>query len=126
MSPLVHFVLRGLRNCYLPDRQCWSYIYHLDGREQPNESYPAWDAVYSLNVILGLAILEKEAWQSQYDVPRLLRINARRLFETPVPQYAYGMALWAAAALDQPLEPESMGRITGLIKNRSSWGYYRA
>ena len=39
-SPLVNYALNGLEKCWLPQHGRWSHIYHLDGRDQPNESVP--------------------------------------------------------------------------------------
>ena len=54
-SPLVQFTLNGLKHCRMPERRLWSFKYHLDGREQPNEARPSYDVFYSLNVLLGLS-----------------------------------------------------------------------
>lgn len=126
MTPLSEFVKRGLKNQYMPDQECWSYIYHLDGRANPNESVPYFDTFYSLNVILGFAALGPQAWQDQYDLPKLLHINARRMFEHTVPTYAYGMALWASAQLNEPLQKNVMDKIVAFVKDRSKWNSYRA
>lgn len=126
MSPLVEYTKTGLRNCYMKDQKCWSYIYHLDGRDDPNESYPAGDAFYSLNVILGLASLGKEAWEGDYDLPSMLQENARKIFELSVPRYAIGMALWASAELGVPLAPDTDDKIQKFIKDRNNWSHFRA
>ena len=36
-SPLVKYALKGLQRCWLPEHGRWSHVYHLDGRDQPNE-----------------------------------------------------------------------------------------
>ena len=54
-SPLVSYALRGLDRCWLPEHGRWSHIYHLDGRDPPNESVPHSDVFYTLNVLLGLS-----------------------------------------------------------------------
>jgi len=56
-SPLVNYALQGLQKCWLPEHGRWSHIYHLDGRDQPNESVPRSDVFYTLNVLLGLSRL---------------------------------------------------------------------
>lgn len=126
MSHLVEFAKKGLRNCYLHDQLCWSYIYHLDGRTHPNESRPKYDVHYSLNVILGLASLGKEAWKNEYDLPALLQKNARRLIEEPAFTYAYGGALWASARLGTQLAKDTAARISALVKDRRRWRTFSA
>ena len=54
-SSLVNYALQGLERCWLPHSGCWSAIYHLDGRDKPNESVPSSDVFYTLNVLLGFA-----------------------------------------------------------------------
>lgn len=126
MSHLVEFAKKGLRNCYLEDQCCWSYIYHLDGRANPNESRPEYDVHYSLNVIMGLASLGKEAWKYEYDLPALLHKNARRLIKEPALTYAYGGALWASAILGTPLEKDIAEGLAALIKDRKRWRTFSA
>jgi hypothetical protein len=125
-SPLVNYVMRGLRNCHLPDQNCWSYIYHLDGRAQPNQSLPGWDAFYSLNVVLGMATMEGQAVQKEYDLPDVLQHNAARLFQVPSPAYAKGMALWAAGELGVPLASRTADQVRRFVKDRTRWDQYRA
>lgn len=126
MSPIIDYTRRGLKNCYMKDQQCWSYIYHLDGRANPNQSVPAGDSFYSLNVILGFAAAGKETWENDYNLPELLQINAARLFTLKAPTYALGMALWASAELDMPLEAQTATSIRNFIKNRNHWACFRA
>lgn len=125
-APLVTYVKKGLAHCYQEDQQCWSYIYHLDGRDTPNESLPRQDVFYSLNVILGLASLGREAWENDYDLPALLQHNARRMLELSVPVYAYGMALWASAELGVALEAETFSRIKDFVTDQEKWKKFRA
>lgn len=126
LSPLTQFVLRGLRNSFMPEQQCWSHIYHLDGRAQPNQSIPASDAFYSLNVVLGLARAGNRAWEADYDLAHILRHNAARLFEMPGPDYAKGMALWAAAQAGVELPGMLAGRLRAFVSDRSRWSHLRA
>jgi hypothetical protein len=126
MPLLVDYAKKGLRNCYMRDRQCWSFIYHLDGRAEPNEAFPEKDIFYSLNVILGFASLGRESWEGDYDLPALLHHNAAQIFNAGVPVYAIGMALWASAELNVPLQPEIMKKIEDFIRNRSNWNRFRA
>src|ERR1700754_1073566 len=58
-SPLVNYALSGLQRCWLPEHGRWSHIYHLDGRDQPNESLAQSDVFYTLNVLLGFSRLNK-------------------------------------------------------------------
>jgi hypothetical protein len=126
LPPLVTYIQRGLAHCYQEDQQSWSHIYHLDGRESPNESLPRQDVFYSLNVILGLASLGRDAWEGEYDLPALLQHNARRMLELPVSVYAYGMALWASAEFGVALESETFSRIRNFVTDREKWKNFRA
>lgn len=126
VSALVEYVKKGLRNCYMQDQFCWSYIYHLDGRACPNESRPAYDVHYSLNVIIGLASVGEGAWKDDYDLPALLQKNARRLIAEPALTYAYGEALSASAILGVPLEKDVATGLSVLIKDRKGWPKFSA
>lgn len=126
MSPLVAYVKRGLARCYQPDQKCWSYVYHLDGRTFPNESWPQQDVFYSLNVILGLASLRKDSGEGGYDLPELLQHNARRMLDLSVPNYAYGMALWASAELGSAFDPDTFARVRDFVTDRGRWKNFRA
>src|SRR5438445_7600333 len=97
-SPLVNYALKGLERCWLPEERRWSHIYHLDGRASPNESLPQSDVFYTLNVLLGLSRIAEIP--SNINVPEIFRRNVAQLTHLPVPKYAFGMALWAAAELD--------------------------
>src|SRR5260370_6830482 len=96
-SPLMDYALKGLDLCWLPEFGRWSHIYHLDNRNQPNESVPPSDVFYTLNVLLGMARVRR--------VPRNVNLsetfqqNVRHLLTLPVPKYAFGVALWAGAEL---------------------------
>jgi hypothetical protein len=54
-DPLISYVLKGLHNCWMPQYQRWSHIYHLDGRATPNQSVPESDVFYSLNASAGFS-----------------------------------------------------------------------
>lgn len=123
-SPLVGYALKGLRNCWLPERQCWSHAYHLDGREPPNQSIPASDAFYSLNVLLGLSRVSRAA--NSYDYDEILRTCARRLLELPVRKYAYGMALWASAEMGRELPDDVSDTIHAFMRERDNWPAFHA
>ncbi|MGE3713428.1 MAG: hypothetical protein AB7F82_02720 [Alphaproteobacteria bacterium] len=110
----------------MPQKRAWSYIYHLDGRSEPNESQPASDCFYSLNVILGLAHAGNDAWQATYDLPALLHFNARQLRMLTVKPYVLGMALWASAALKEPLQDDVVSYISAAITDRRKWKNFSA
>src|SRR5215471_9272192 len=76
LSPLMRFVLRGLDSCWLPLVNRWSHIYHLDGRENPNESLPQSDVFYTLNVLLGLSRLVRAGWRPPRDPRSIFMRNA--------------------------------------------------
>ena len=101
-SPLIDFALKGLEKCWLPREERWSHIYHLDGRDRPNEPFPNKDIFYTLNVLLGMTQVNQVP--STIDLKRIFRRNVARLLEFPVPTYAFGMALWTAAELDEALQ----------------------
>jgi len=92
-SPLIAYALRGLQNCWMPEHGRWSHIYHLDGRAQPNESIPASDVFYSLNVLLGFSRIAHLASHHDFNIPKIFRENVSLLPKLAAPTYAYGMAL---------------------------------
>lgn len=114
-SPLVQFTMNGLKRCYMPERGLWSFKYHLDGREPPNEARPSYDVFYSLNVLLGFAKTPEAARAAfgvapdvmfQHVVSCLNGAGARR--------YAYGMALWAAAELETSVPDDVAQRVRSM------------
>jgi hypothetical protein len=123
-SPLIDYALNGLRQCWMPDLGRWSYIYHLDGRPQPNESVPHSDVAYTLNVLLGLSRV--------MDVPRdidraaIFEQNVRLLPNLPVRDYAYGMAVWTAAESGFEVPAEVARHIDSLLSNRDNWRRFKA
>ncbi|MFO0388904.1 MAG: hypothetical protein ACK502_04190 [Alphaproteobacteria bacterium] len=118
MNLITPYALRGLANCWMPDKHRWSTIYHLDGRENPNESIPAGDVFYTLNVLLGLA----KAGVTDYDLRSIYQHNVSLLGAYPMPPYAYGMALWAGAELGETI-PES---VRAFIRNQKQWAHFTA
>ncbi len=58
-SPLINYTLSGLQRCWLPEHGRWSHIYHLDGRDPPNELLPQSDVFYTLNVLLGMSRVDE-------------------------------------------------------------------
>jgi hypothetical protein len=123
-SPLVNYALSGLQKCWLPDHQRWSHIYHLDGRENPNESVAHSDVFYSLNVLLGMSRIR--ALPANVDIAEIFWTNADQLTRLPVPKYAFGMALWAAAKLKLDLPFGVSKMIRPLLENRDNWTTFRA
>ena len=123
-SNLVNYALRGLRQCWLPEHGRWSHIYHLDGRPSPNESLPHSDVFYTLNVLLGMSRVREIP--DGIAVSEIYRRNATQLTTLPVAQYAYGMALWAAAELNLDV-PEPVASTTrALLSDEARWDTFRA
>jgi hypothetical protein len=123
-SPLVDYALKGLDLCWLPEYGRWSHIYHLDNRDQPNESLPQSDVFYTLNVLLGLARVRR--------VPRSVNLsetfqkNASHLVTLPVSKYAFGVALWAGAELRLALPDHTLCHIDAMLSDKSKWASFRA
>ena len=123
-SPLVNYALKGLQRCWLPDHGRWSHIYHLDGRDQPNESLPRSDVFYTLNVLLGLSRLSRVP--NGINVSATFERNVLQLPRLPVEKYAFGMALWAAAELNLDVPAEVMHHIEALLSEKKNWCRFRA
>jgi len=122
-SPLVHYALSGLQRCWLPEHGRWSHIYHLDGRDPPNESLPSSDVFYTLNVLLGMSRLHEIP--ESIHIAETFRRNVVRLTRIPVPKYAFGMALWAAAELKFDVPEEVARHLNGLLSEKN-WRHFRA
>jgi hypothetical protein len=125
-SPLTEFVLRGLDSCWMPQKGCWSHIYHLDGRAQPNQSIPESDVFYTLNVLLGLSRIRHLGPIHDYDLHRTFLENVVKVPKLASPKYAYGMALWAAAALDFDIPLRTLSEIQSLVTDQKGWMRFRA
>jgi hypothetical protein len=123
-SPLINYTLKGLQNCWLSEHGRWSHIYHLDGRSSPNESVPQSDVFYTLNVLLGMSRLVE--LPDGIDVSDIFRRNVVQLTMLPVPTYAFGMALWAAAELDLDIPEEVARRVRSLLMDSGEWEMLRA
>lgn len=123
-SPLIDYALSGLRQCWMPDHSRWSHIYHLDGRPQPNESVPHSDVFYTLNVLLGLSRVK--VVPKDIDLARIYQQNVRQLPTLPVRDYAYGMALWAAAESGFEIPAEIAQHIDRLLSERDNWRRFKA
>lgn len=124
-DPLIGYVLKGLHNCWMPQHQRWSHIYHLDGRSTPNQSVPASDVFYSLNVLLGLSRVA-EARSLGYDLDAIFDDCAYQLLNLNVKKYAYGMALWVSAAMNRDLPEEVSDAIDDFLRDRANWHSFRA
>src|SRR5215472_8525311 len=92
LTPLTRFALRGLERCWLAQRGCWSFAYHLDGRPNPNETRPPYDVFYTLNVLLGLSRLTRSGYVPALDLREVFVRSTGLIVELPVPRYAHGMA----------------------------------
>jgi hypothetical protein len=123
-SHLVNYALKGLRRCWLSQHGRWSHIYHLDGRASPNESLPHSDVFYTLNVLLGMSRVAE--LPDSVNLSEIFHRNVLQLTTLPVPKYAFGMALWAAAELELEI-PEPVARdLRALLANQARWETFRA
>ncbi len=123
-TPLINYALKGLERCWLPDVGRWSHIYHLDGRDPPNESVPSSDVFYTLNVLLGLSRVGQIP--PGINLRDTFQRNVVQLIDLPVPQYAFGMALWTGAELNLEIPGNILGRIYTLLSDRKNWLKFRA
>jgi hypothetical protein len=123
ISPLIAFALRGLRSCWMPQARRWSHIYYLDGRPEPNESLPAFDVYYTLNVLLGLSQISPT---HGLDLPEIFNTNVSLVHEVQCPAYAYGMALWVAAELGLAIPSATRDAIISFIDERKNWRDFNA
>jgi hypothetical protein len=123
-SPLVDYALKGLELCWLPEHGRWSHIYHLDGRDRPNQSVPESDVFYTLNVLLGLTRVR--SIPPNIDVSETFKRNASHLVTLPVSKYAFGIALWTAAELGLELPSRVLVHIDAMLSNKHNWRSFRA
>lgn len=122
-SPLVNYALAGLQKCWLPEHGRWSHIYHLDGRDYPNESLPHSDVFYTLNVLLGMSRLN--AIPVNINTSEIFERNVSQLTRLPVSNYAFGMALWTAAELNLQVPPDVVRHLNRLLAEKN-WAAFRA
>ena len=117
-SPLVAYALDGLRRCWMPEHGRYSCRYVFDGAHPGNQSVPASDIFYTLNVLLGLSQLAGAGGGAVADVETTYRQCCRGLAAPGLKPYAYGMALWAGAALG--IEPPGplIDRAVAIIADR--------
>jgi hypothetical protein len=118
-APLIEYALKGLEKCWLPSEGRWSHIYHLDGRDQPNESVPESDVFYTLNVLLGMSRIDR--LPEAIDVKAIFRRNVVQLLELPVPKYAFGMAMWTAAELGEAIPASVVTYIRSMLADKRNW-----
>jgi hypothetical protein len=123
-SPLVNYALAGLRRCWLPEHRRWSHIYHLDGRDLPNESRPPSDVFYTLNVLLGMSRLREIP--ADVNIRETFERNVDELLRLRVAKYAFGMALWSGAELDLELPEDVMKAAHKLLASQHQWWSFRA
>lgn len=123
-SPLVSYALGGLQRSWMPEHQRWSHAYHLDGRPTPHQSLPQSDVLHSLNVLLGMSRIR--AVPSDIDLEDVFFTNADQLTRLPMPKYAFGLAMWAAARLKLDLPFSVAKMIRQLLEDRSSWTKFKA
>ena len=126
ITPLAAYGLAGLRRCWLPDQECWSHKFHLDGRAAPNESVRYSDIYYSLNVLLGLSQVRGALAQEPYDAPALLNGLCGAAAGQPVRKGAWGMALWAAAELGVDAPAIAADRLRSLTSDSAAVARWRA
>jgi hypothetical protein len=120
----VNYALKGLHRCWLPEDGRWSHIYHLDGRASPNESLPHSDVFYTLNVLLGMSRVAE--LPDSINLSQIFYRNVVQLTTLPVPKYAFGMALWAAAQLELEMPEEAARGLRALLADRAQWETFRA
>ena len=123
-SPLVSYALKGLQRCWLPIDGRWSHIYHLDGREEANKSLPQSDVFYTLNVLLGISRLNEIP--NNIDLSAIFERNIAQLERLPVPKYAFGMALWAAAELKLDVPIVIIRHLEKMLSEKRNWWSLRA
>ena len=123
-SPLIDYALKGLERCWLSEFGRWSHVYHLDNRDPPNQTVPESDVFYTLNVLLGLARVQH--LPPHIDVAGIFQRNATLLVTLPVPQYAFGVALWTAGELQLELPRHVLHRIEVMLATSNNWQQFRA
>ncbi|HZB91859.1 MAG TPA: hypothetical protein VE397_10485 [Stellaceae bacterium] len=112
-SPLVSYALKGLQRLWMPARKRYASIHRLDSAAalgDANLSRPRSDAFYTLNVLLGASRLPPEH-RPPIDIQEVYRDCCIELANNQLMPYAYGMALWAGAALDLDPPPPLIDRI---------------
>jgi hypothetical protein len=110
----------------MPQVGRWSHVYHLDGRHEPNESLPAFDVYYTLNVLLGLSQITGTDPAHGFDLRAIFDSNVSLVPKLQSPVYAYGMALWVAAELGVEIPAATRTALTAVINERRNWWKFSA
>jgi hypothetical protein len=90
-SPLVDYALGGLRRCWMPDHGMYSHRYRFDVSGAPNESIPARDAFYTLNVLLGLSQCPAAPTRDYLDIKTAYDECCNKLRSAKVRTYVLGI-----------------------------------
>jgi hypothetical protein len=83
----------------MPSERRYSYIYRLDPGDERNVSIAPRDTFYTLNVLLGMSRLRPCDRPDDLDIAAVYLDCCRAMTGGEFTPYAYGMALWAGAAL---------------------------
>jgi len=125
-APLIEFTLRGLSNCWMPEKKLFSFRYKTDDPGDPNHSEPTFDPFYTLNVLLGFSKLDGLDEFQGVPIASIFETACHELLKAPDKTYAFGMALWAGAELGihppEPLKDETR-RILG---DQAMWEQFAA
>jgi hypothetical protein len=97
-SPLVSYALDGLRRCWMPEHGRYSHRYRFDA-PPGNESVPASDVFYTLNVLLAYTRLPPGVAGEHGNLTAIYDRCCGEARNLKLQTYAYGMALWTGAAL---------------------------
>jgi hypothetical protein len=119
VSPIVAYALDGLRRCWLPEYGRYSHRYRFD-REPANQSVPASDIFYTLNVLLGFSRLPAQTARAEIDAPAVYEACCRAAASVPLRVYGYGMAFWAGAALNLAPPGAVADRIRALLEDSAA------
>lgn len=98
-SPLVTYALKGLERCWMPQRRRFSFSYRFTPSGGANLSRRQGDTYYTLNVLLGLSRIYVNSGSAGPPIGLVYRDCCHELTREDFVPYAYGMALWAGAAL---------------------------
>jgi hypothetical protein len=103
-SPLVSYALQGLRELWLRTQDRYSHSHPLDVAPGQCLPLPVRNVFYTLNVLLGLSRVRPADRPTDVDIAKVYLGCCRELQTARESDrfspYAYGMALWAGAALD--------------------------
>jgi hypothetical protein len=117
-TPLVDYALRGLQRCWLSETRRYSHRFRFDVEPQ-NESVPASDLLYTLNVMLGLSRLSRETTARVHgDVAATYARCCDAVTETDRPVRARGLAVWAGAVLNLSPPGRLLDQVRSLATDR--------